>query len=102
MTNPTDTRALQALADKVEAGDDLVDRIAKEIAALVSDHIESMYPDAAKAVAWGSCRRSIQGVIRNGIAAAGKAAEIGKAEDWISTSAKNRRRFRALIAGGRT
>ena len=32
--------------------DDVIDRVAREVAAQVSDHIEFMYPDAAAAVAW--------------------------------------------------
>lgn len=75
--------------------DDLVDRIAKEVAALVSDHIETMYPNAAKAVAWSSCKRSIQGVVRNGVASAGRAAETGQADQWIKDSAARRRSYKA-------
>lgn len=33
----------------VPLGDDVIDRVAREIAAQVADHIESMYPDAARA-----------------------------------------------------
>jgi hypothetical protein len=65
--------------------DDLIDRIAKEVAAQVSAHVETMYPDAAGAVAWDSCKRSIQGVIRNNIAAASRNAENGTIEDWLKT-----------------
>lgn len=82
--------------------DDLVDRIAKEIAAQVSDHIEEMYPAAAQAVAWNSAKRSIQGVVRNGVAAAGRAAEKGEAEEWIKASAKLRRsqkKYRKEVLG---
>lgn len=39
--------------------DDVVDRIAKEVAAQVTHHIETMYPAAPEAVAWSSARRSI-------------------------------------------
>jgi len=74
--------------------DDLVDRIAKEVAALVSDHIETMYPAAAQAVAWQSCKRSIQGVVRNGVASAGRAAEAGTADQWIKESAARRRDYK--------
>lgn len=63
--------------------DDLIDRIAKEVAAQVSDHIETMYPAAADAVAWQSCKRSIQGVVRNNVAAAGREAERGTIERWL-------------------
>lgn len=78
-----------------EAADDLTDRIAKEIAALVVEHIETMYPAAAQAVAWGSCARSLQGLIRNAVSSAGCAAESGRAEEWIKTSRANRARLRA-------
>lgn len=92
------TKAITQLHNAVGAGtpDDIVDRIAKEVAALVSDHIETMYPAAAKAVAWKSCKRSIQGVVRNSVAAAGRAAENGNADAWISASAARRRELRAL------
>lgn len=79
----------------IPMSDDLVDRIAKEVAALVSDHIETMYPAAAKAVAWNSCKLSIQGVVRNAVAHAGRAAEAGKASQWLSDSAARRRNFKA-------
>ena len=65
--------------------DDLIDRIAKEVAAQVSTHIETMYPAAAEVVAWNSCKRSIQGVVRNNIAAASRATENGTIEIWLKT-----------------
>ena len=80
----------------ISMSDDLVDRIAKEVAALVSDHIETMYPAAAKAVAWDSCKRSIQGVVRNSVASAGRAAEKGNADLWIADSAKRRKKYKAM------
>ena len=70
--------------------DDLVDRIAMEVAAQVSDHIEMMYPSAAAAVAWQSCKRSIQGVVRNNVAAAGQEAERGTIETWLRRVRKQR------------
>lgn len=75
--------------------DDLIDRIAAEIGLQVADHIERMYPAATKAVAWNSAKRSIQGVIRNAVAYAGRAAEQGKADEWIKTSREDRRAVRA-------
>lgn len=71
--------------------DDLVDRIAAEIGLHVAHHIETMYPAAAKAVAWGSAKRSIQGCIRNAVASAGRAAERGEADQWIKNNRANRR-----------
>ena len=81
--------------------DDLTDRIAKEIAALIADHIERMYPGAAQAVAWNSCKLSVQGVVRNAVASAGRAAEKGTADDWISASQKSRRDVRKVWRYGR-
>jgi len=76
--------------------DDLPDRIAKEVAALVMDHLEAMYPQVCQVYAWSSAKRSIQGVVRNSVSAAGKAAERGRADQWIAESASHRRRFKAM------
>jgi hypothetical protein len=73
---------------------DLPDMIAAEIAATVADHIEAMYPAAAEAVAWRSARRSIAGVIRNAVAAAGRAAEAGRGEQWVRDGRARRRAAR--------
>lgn len=73
--------------------DDLVDRIAAEIGLHVAQHIETMYPEAAKAVAWNSAKRSIQGCIRNAVSSAGRAAERGQAEQWIKESRAKRRKL---------
>ncbi len=81
----------------IPMADDLVDRIAAEIGLEVAFHIETMYPDAAKAVAWNSCKRSLQGVIRNAIRGAGRAAENGDAEAWISSKRTNRKRLRKMM-----
>lgn len=70
--------------------DDIIDRIAKEVAAQVRAHIERMYPAAAAAVAWGSAARSIQGVVRNTMSAAGRAAEGGTIEMWLQETARQR------------
>jgi len=59
-----------------------------------------MYPNAAKAIAWNSCKRSIQGVVRNSFASAGRAAESGTAETWIKNSAKRRRDFKKMWSAG--
>ncbi|WP_282026876.1 hypothetical protein [Limimaricola cinnabarinus] len=76
--------------------DDVVDRIAAEIGIQVAHHIETMYPAAAQAVAWNSAKRSIQGVIRNAVASAGRAAERGQADDWIANCRAARRRENAM------
>ena len=76
--------------------DDIVDRIAMEVAAQVSDHIEMMYPSAATAVAWQSCKRSIQGVVRNNVAAAGREAERGTIETWLRRVRKQRINLKAM------
>lgn len=67
--------------------DDVIDRVAKEVAAQVRDHIQQMYPSAARAVAWASASRSIQGVVRNTMASAGRAAENGTINQWLHNTA---------------
>ena len=76
--------------------EDVVDLVAKEVAAQVKEHIEAMYPDAARAVAWNSASRSIQGVVRNTMKAAGDAAEQGRFEEWLERTRHNRLRVRKL------
>lgn len=76
--------------------DDLIDRIAKEVAAQVSAHVETMYPAAAEAVAWDSCKRSIQGVVRNNIAAASRETEAGTIEVWLKRVRTSRLKLRAM------
>jgi hypothetical protein len=82
----------------IPLSDDLIDRIAKEIAAQIADHMEIQYPAATEAVAWKSCKRSLQGVVRNAIASAGRAAENGSAEGWIERNQRQRRELRRIIA----
>ena len=89
------TDSLDNLGTPKALSDDLVDRIAKEVAALVSDHIETMYPKAAEAVACNSCKRSIKVVVLNSVSSAVRAAEKGTAEQWIKESAARRRSFRS-------
>lgn len=72
--------------------DDVIDQVAREVALQVRDHIAMMYPAAAQAVAWDSASRSIQGVVRNTMAAAGRAAEEGRIEKWLVDTATSRRR----------
>lgn len=76
--------------------EDIVDVIAREVAADIKDHIERMYPDAAAAVAWNSCARSIQGITRNTMKAAADAAESGRIEQWLKLHRENRRKLKAL------
>ena len=75
--------------------DDVIDRVAKEVAAQVRDHIQQMYPDAARAVAWKSAALSIQGVVRNTMASAGRAAESGTINQWLRDTAVARVRVAA-------
>lgn len=85
--------------------DDITDRVAKEIAAQVVDHIRYMYPAAAEAVAWGSAARSIQGVVRNQMAEAARAAEAGQINRCLREMRARRLRFRKVkraFASGRT
>lgn len=72
--------------------DDVVDKIAREIGLIVAHHIETMYPAAAQAVAWESCKRSIQGVVRNSVASAGRAAETGRVDQWVRDQRAMRRK----------
>lgn len=76
----------------VQLSDDTVDKIAREIGLIVAHHIETMYPAAAQAVAWDSCKRSIQGVVRNSVASAGRAAETGKVDEWVKRERSYRRK----------
>jgi len=71
--------------------DDVVDKIAREIGLIVAHHIETMYPAAAEAVAWESCKRSIQGVVRNSVKSAGRAAETGAVDEWVKQQRAMRR-----------
>ena len=80
--------------------DDIVDAIAKEIGKTVASHIETMYPKAAAAIAWKSAARSIEGVVRNAVSAAGKAAESGHIERWLEHSKTMRRLNLKLRAVG--
>lgn len=86
-----------AKAPAIPLSDDVVDRIAAEIGIQVAYHIETQYPAAAQAVAWESCKRSIQGVVRNAVASAGRAAELGMADVWIKESRNRRRQDRAAM-----
>ena len=70
--------------------DDVIDRVAKEVSAQVTLHIAMMYPDAAKAVAWQSAARSIQGVVRNTMASLSRSAEIGDIDQALMEMRKRR------------
>lgn len=76
--------------------DNIVDQVAREVAAEVVDHIETMYPEAAKVVAWRSASRSIAGVVRNTMNWAGRAAEQGDIEHALRTMRQNRLKLRQL------
>ena len=76
----------------VPLSDDVVDKIAREIGLIVAHHVETMYPAAAQAVAWESCKRSIQGVVRNSVKSAGQAAETGRVDDWVKRQRAQRRK----------
>ena len=58
--------------------DDAIDQAARAVALEVTHHIELMYPAAANAVAWNSCKRSVSGVVRNAMKRIGDAAERGE------------------------
>ena len=76
--------------------DDIVDMVAKEVAAQVALHIVTMYPKAANAVAWNSCKLSIAGVIRNNMSRLGNAAERGDIDLEIKKMKSERRRIVAM------
>lgn len=95
--NPLEIKTLPA----VPMPDDVIDRVAKEVAANVADHIEFMYPEAAQAVSWGSTRRSIQGVVRNLLNEAGRGAEAGRIEAVLTEQRERRLRYRNLVAAHR-
>ncbi|WJS87213.1 hypothetical protein [Paracoccus sp. TOH] len=76
--------------------DDAVDMAARAIAAEVAHHIKAMYPAAAEAVAWESCKRSLTGVIRNGMKRLGDAAERGEMEAEIRSMRSQRAREEAI------
>lgn len=76
--------------------DDVVDLVAKEVAAQVALHIVSMYPKAANAVSWNSCKLSIAGVIRNNMSRLGKAAESGDLDAEMKKMKLERKRLTAM------
>lgn len=76
--------------------EDVVDMAARAIAAEVAHHIKTMYPGAAEAVAWESCKRSLAGVIRNGMKRLGDAAERGEMESEIQAMRSQRSRENAM------
>lgn len=77
--------------------DDVIDRVAKEVAAQVTDHIRHMYPGAAAAVAWDSASRSIEGVVRNCMAEAGRAAEDGRIDSCLKNMRARRLERRKIM-----
>ena len=93
---PPEITALPA----VPLPDDVIDRVASEVARHVADHIGTMYPAAAAAVSHASMSRSIQGVIRNLMAEAGREAEAGRIEQWLR-DARNRRLNYRRVSGYR-
>lgn len=76
--------------------EELVRRIAMDVGKEVVHHIETMYPDMAKAVAWKSARLSIRNCTYNAIMAAVNAADIGRAEQSIEANKKHRRTVNRL------
>ena len=85
MTEPQITTLPRAPLD-----DDAIDKAARTVALEVSHHIEMMYPAAAKAVAWNSCKRSISGVVRNAMKRIGDAAERGEMDREIEAMQRQR------------
>lgn len=81
--------------------DDIVDMVAKEIAAQVSLHIVHMYPKAAEAVPWNSCKRSLSGVIRNNMSRLSKAAERGAINAELTKMRSERAKITAMRKASR-
>ena len=75
---------------------DIVDRVAKEVAAQLIDHIETMYPEATKAIAWNSASKSFQGCIRNNMNRCGNAAESGDIDKCLKDMRQERLKLRRL------
>lgn len=55
-----------------------------------------MYPAAASAVSWTSCKRSLSGVIQNTMTRLSEAAEIGSMDTVIKAMAAHRREMEKL------
>lgn len=84
------------MADNLPAAplpDDVIDRVAREVALELRTYIEIMYPDVAAAKGWQSCRVSLHGLIRNHMASAAKAAEEGRIEPWLKRMRTARREW---------
>ena len=69
--------------------DDMIDRVAREVAAQMVAHMEWAYHGALDAVSQDSLHKSLQGVSRNVMAEIAKAAEGGT---WEQCLAELRRR----------
>ena len=76
--------------------EDLVRRIAMDVGKEIVHHIETMYPEMTKAVAWKSARLSIRNATHNAIMAAVNAADIGRAEQSIEANERHRRTVNRL------
>lgn len=76
--------------------EDAVDAAARVVAAEIALHLELMYPDAPRAVAWSSCKRSLSGVVRNSMSRLGRAAEKGEMNAVIKDMQRERARRRKL------
>ena len=68
-----------------------VRRIAMDVGKEVVHHIETMYPEMTKVVAWKSARLSIRNCTHNAIMAAVNAADIGRHEQAIKANERHRR-----------
>jgi hypothetical protein len=71
--------------------DDVVDKVAREVALELSAYIEMMYPQIAAQSQWASLRVSMHGMIRNHMGGAAKAAEEGRIDAWLKIMRANRR-----------
>lgn len=76
--------------------DAVIRRIAMDVGKQVVEHIEWMYPEMTKAVAWKSARLSIRNCTHNAIMAAVNAADEGRHEDAMAANDKHRRFMRKI------
>ena len=81
--------------------EDMIDLVAKEVAACLAAHMEWAYPEATKAVAWKSAKRSMQGATRNIMAEIARAAERGEWEACLADLRARRLHQSKLIRAAR-
>lgn len=76
--------------------DDAIRKIAMEAGKQVVHHIETMYGDMTKVVAWKSARKSIRNTVHNAIIAAVHAADEGRDAQWIERNERHRKEINRM------